>query len=94
MIHRCTCSQYSLKTPHPPKKRNQKRTERPRHHTAHPSKPRPHWWGGGATGQPALNAQMPGDGSRAELAINFQVPANKVLKTSVPLPREGREEDT
>ena len=35
---------------------------------------------------------MPGCGSLAGLVI--KVSANKVLKTSVPLPREGRKEGT
>jgi hypothetical protein len=40
--------------------------------------------------QPALVGQLPNCGSRAEFPNNFQVSAHKVLKTSVPLPREGK----
>lgn len=42
--------------------------------------------------RPAPGGQMPGCGSLAGLVI--KVSANKVLKTSVPLPREGRKEGT
>ena len=48
--------------------------------------------GGAGLGQPAPGGQMPGCGSLAGLVI--KVSANKVLKTSVPLPREGRKEGT
>ena len=50
--------------------------------------------GGAGLGRPAPHTQVPGCGSLAGLAINDQVSANKVLKTSVPLPREGRKEGT
>lgn len=92
MVHRCICSQYSSKAPHHPKKRNKSRTERPQP----PQLLTPGSQGLALgrevlTGRPALNGQLPGCGSRADLAINFQLSANKVLKTSVPLPRgEGR----
>lgn len=93
MIHNCICSQYSLKAPHPPKDKN--RTERPR--PVEPLSPRSQGFALGGRyqlGWLALNSQMPAGGSRAGLAIDVQLSANKVLKTSVPLPREGREEDT
>lgn len=95
MIHKCICSQYSFKVPHPKKEKKKSWADRPQ-----PSKmltptsqalPR---GGGAGLGRPAPHSQVPGCGSLAGLAINDQVSANKVLKTSVPLPREGRKEGT
>lgn len=89
MIHRCICSRYSLKAP--PTTTTQKRQKgMKRPQPAQPLPPREE----GATGRPAPNTRLPGGGCRADLAIKFHVSANKVLKTSVPLPREGGEEDT
>lgn len=76
----------------PPRERNKNRTERPQpsSHSLLEAAALP--WGGGADRGPAApSGQMPGRGSRADLAIAYQVSANKVLTTSVPLPRGGEE---
>lgn len=91
MIHKCICSQYSFKVPHPQKEKKLGQWATAKQ-DAHSNKPRPCPGAGGAgLGRPAPHGQMPGCGSIAGLAINDQVSANKVLKTSVPLPGEGRE---
>lgn len=89
MIHKCICSQYSLKVLHPEKETKTG--------LRGPSQAATRSWrlqlcpgeGGADRGPAAPSGQMPGRGSRADLAIAYQVSANKVLTTSVPLPREG-----
>lgn len=93
MIHRCICSQYSLKVPRP-----QKETKIGlRGHSQPSCSPQE---AEAPLGEGALPAGRGSEwsgtscGARAGLAISYQVSVNKVLKTSVPLPREGRGEDT
>lgn len=81
MIRKCIWSQYSLKAP--ARKPETKQEVRPQPTAALSEKPRPCLGGGGgdtAVCPASSDGQILGCGSRANLAINFQVSANKLSK--------------